>query len=102
LSVGAVVITTDGEPMNELIDHEHGILIPPARTGTKELAERYFVDAQGIETAVNRALSLSPQECEQVGFAARSLFLRNDRSFRMRFPAVLDSDPYRVGMAYRV
>lgn len=100
LSVGAVVITTDGEPMNELVGHDRGILIPAARTGKKELAARYFVDSQGIEAAVAQALSLTQQEYERLGLAARAFFKRNDRDFRMRFLSALADEPWRLGTAY--
>lgn len=101
LSVGAVVITTDGEPMNELVTPDHGILIPPARLGTRLLALCYYVDTQGIETAVAKALALSPSECKRIGDAARTFFIRSDRSFRVRLPSVLVNDAYRVGTGYR-
>lgn len=101
LSVGAVVIATDGEPMNELVTPNHGLLIPPARSGTRSLSPCYYVDAQGIEAAVAQALALSPQECERIGYAARTFFVRNDRSFRVRLPSVLVDDAYRAGAGYR-
>lgn len=102
LSVGAVVITTDGEPMNELVTPDRGILIPPARLGTRLLALCYYVDAQGIEAAVATALALSPAECERIGQTARTFFVRSDRSFRVRLPSVLVSDAYRFGTGHRV
>lgn len=101
LSVGAVVITTDGEPMNELVTPNHGILIPPARLGTRLLALCYYVDAQGIESAVAKVLALSPAECERIGCAARAFFVRCDRSFRVRLPLVLVNDAYQAGTGYR-
>src|SRR5690606_2071978 len=42
MSVGAVILTTDGEPMNELVRPGRGLLIEPARVGTLGLARRHF------------------------------------------------------------
>lgn len=94
LSVGAVVITTDGEPMNELITADRGILIPAARIGTKLLASSYYVDSAGIEAAVAQALALPSADCERLGRAARAFFLDNDRAFRMRMSRLFADDSY--------
>lgn len=91
LGVGAIVITTDGAPMNELVTPERGLLIPPARVGTLNLAPRYFVDIAGIEAAVETALRLTPAQRAAMSAAARRLFLDNDLAFRQRLVAVLAS-----------
>ena len=84
LSVAAVVLATDGAPMNELVTPERGLLIPPARTGTLNLAPRYFVDVAGIEEAVESALRLDQEQRALLGNAARRFFLDNDQAFRQR------------------
>ena len=91
LSVGAIVLTTDGAPMNELVTPERGLLIAPARVGTLNLAPRYFVDIAGIEAAVETALRLNPDQRAAMSAAARLFFLDNDRAFRKRFIAALAS-----------
>ena len=85
MSVGAVILTTDGEPMNELVRPGSGLLIEPARVGTLGLARRHFVDAAGIERAVARALAMADTEVEAMGAAARAAFEAMDRDFRTRF-----------------
>ena len=82
LGVGAVVLATDAAPMNELVTPERGLLVPWTRSDRRGLVDFHFVDAAGIEAAVERALALTADECERIGQAAREFFLDNDRRFR--------------------
>jgi glycosyltransferase involved in cell wall biosynthesis len=85
LSVGAVVLTTDAEPMAELVAAQRGIHIPVAGSRTDGLARRYFVDGEGIAAAVEQALALDAAALARLSHAARSYYLCNDRAFARRF-----------------
>ena len=89
LSVGAIVLATDGAPMNELVTPERGVLIRPARTGVLNLAPRYFVDIAGVEAAVEAALRLDTDQCASLSSAARRFFLDNDSEFRRRLLPII-------------
>ena len=89
LGVGAVTLTTDGAPMNELVTPERGLLIPVARTGRQAAATTWLADASEIAEAVERALALDHAQCEALGRAGRQFFLDNDRDFRVRMPKVV-------------
>lgn len=84
MSAGAVTITTAAEPMNELVTAQRGILIPPKTSLRSELVSRYYVDAAGIEEAVERALALSTVEIEWLSRQARDFYLNNDAAFCTR------------------
>ncbi|HEY0178506.1 MAG TPA: glycosyltransferase [Dokdonella sp.] len=84
MSVGAVVLATDAPPMNEMVTPQRGVLAPYARTGTQRLATTYFVDAAGVEAAVERMLALTPDARASLGAEARAWYERNDREFRRR------------------
>lgn len=86
LSVGAIVLTTDGAPMNELVAPERGLLIPPARTERLKLSPRYFVAVEAIESVVERALALDDAQVAGLSSAARDFFVAGDRAFRQRLP----------------
>jgi glycosyltransferase involved in cell wall biosynthesis len=90
LSTRAVVLTTDGAPMHELVTPERGLLITPARTGTLNLSPQYFVDVAGIEAAVVRALALDDSQRAALGAAARRYFEQSDATFRAALPTALD------------
>ena len=89
LSTGAVLLTTDGAPMHELVTSERGLLIAPATTGTLNLSPQYFVDVAGIEAAVERALALDDAQRTRLGTAARRYFEQADAAFRVALPAAL-------------
>ncbi|MBS0383321.1 MAG: glycosyltransferase family 4 protein [Proteobacteria bacterium] len=86
MSVGAVVITLDAPPMNEMITPERGILLPTSRTGTQHLATTYHFDATAMEAAIARAIAMPDAECERLGLAARAWY----EAERTAFPGRLD------------
>ena len=86
LGVGAIVLTTDAEPMNELVTSERGILSPPASTRNDNLATSYLVEVAAIEAAVEAALAMDEASVARRSRAARDFFLRNDAAFRQHFP----------------
>lgn len=84
MGVGAVVVTLDAPPMNEMITPERGALIPYSRTGRQSLATTYFYDGAALEQAIERLLATSDDELTRMGSAARAWFEDNDRAFRTR------------------
>lgn len=86
LGVGAINITTDGEPMNELVTPAHGLLVPPARIGELGLARRFFVDADGVEQVVKQALRLDAGMLEAMSVRARAAYEAIDAGFRRELP----------------
>jgi len=89
LSVGAVTLTLDAAPMNELVTAERGVLVPVARTGTQYLATTNFFDDTSMETTIERLIGLSDAECARIGAAARAWFIENDQAFAHRLDAAI-------------
>ncbi len=89
MGVGAVVVTLDAPPMNEMITSARGALVPYSRTGMQSLATTYFYDEAALEAAVERLLATSDAELERMGSAARTWFENNDRAFRERIAAAI-------------
>lgn len=80
LTTRAVVVTTDGSPMNEHVRPEHGFLVPPAAIGRRHFAADHLVDPREIVRAVRCAAALPDGERERMGDAARAHALaRNER-----------------------
>ena len=80
-AMSALVLTLDAPPMNELITTDSGILIPtttstPLRSGTN-----FATTETLIEEAVDKALSLSPRDRQELGQAARRAYEADQRSF---------------------
>lgn len=84
MSVGAVMLTTNAPPMNELVTPERGILVRYARTGTQRLATTYFVDEEAAGAGVERMLALDATQRRILRERAREWYERNDLQFRQR------------------
>ncbi len=89
MGIGAVAITTDGPPMNELADASRAILVSAARTGTQHLAKTFFFDETAMAAAVERLREMPDEELRALGAAARRWFLENDAGFPARLSAAL-------------
>jgi len=84
MSVGAIVLTTDAPPMNEMVAADCGVRAAYSRTGMQRLATTYFVDPVALEAGVEHLLALDAEErCRRSG-AARAWWEANDRAFRQR------------------
>lgn len=84
MSVGAVVLTTDAPPMNELVVAERGVLIEYERVGRQHLAATYHVREDALERAVERVLAMDDARIDAIGAQARAWFERNDAGFADR------------------
>lgn len=79
-SNGALIITTNAPPMNELVTAEFGIGVPWRSTSRQRMATHYHVDVDELEKAIDLALSMPPETIDAVGAKARAAYLagRND------------------------
>lgn len=93
MSVGAVVITLDAPPMNEMITPTRGVLVPHARTGTQHLATTYHFDDAAMAAAIERALTLDDASCKALGAAARAWYEAERAAFPARLDAALRCPP---------
>jgi len=89
MSVGAVTITLDAPPMNELVTAQRGLLLPYARTASQYLATTYYFDEAAMTAAIEHALRLSDAECRAIGAHARTWYAENDAAFRQRVAAAI-------------
>ncbi|HKT38005.1 MAG TPA: glycosyltransferase, partial [Ktedonobacterales bacterium] len=92
MSVGAVVITLDAPPMNELVPPDCGLLVPPSvKTGRQHLATTYFFDDHAMEAAVEQAMAMDEETLQQMGDRARAQFLAGGASFAPRLLRVIEA-----------
>ena len=85
MSCGAVVVTTDAPPMNELVRPDRGLLVPAAALAPQGIGMLYRVDEAALEETIARALALPPEERARLGGNARAWFESNQEEFRERF-----------------
>ncbi|MGJ8694376.1 MAG: glycosyltransferase [Thalassotalea sp.] len=62
LSVGAIVLTTNAPPMNELINFDANCLIDFSRKETRYFSELFFVSEITLENSIAKALGWSDEE----------------------------------------
>lgn len=82
MSTGAVTLTTDAPPMNEIVTPDSGILVPATRSEPRHLGRRYFVDPAALEQAIENLIALSPTDKARIGAAARQRYETINREFR--------------------
>ena len=91
MGIGAVTITLDAPPMNEMIAPGRGLRVAISRTGTQNLATTYFFEAAAMAATIERAIALPDAELDAIGAAARAWFEGNDRAFRQRIGAAVEA-----------
>ena len=90
MSCGALVITTDGPPMNELIRPDRGILVKAPKTEARHLGTNFFVTPDALEAAIDRILVMPDEERSRLSQAARTWAQKNHETFQQRFTETLE------------
>jgi len=84
LGIGAVTITLDAAPMNELVAADHGLLVAARPIGTQNLSTIYTFDDADMERAITECIAMPDARVEEFSRAARAFYERNDRRFGER------------------
>lgn len=75
LSVRALVVTTDGAPMNQFVnDNDNGFLIPFVAEKPHSLGTHYTLDTRGFETTIQRVLDKTVDERREMGRRSREKY----------------------------
>ena len=90
LSAGAVVVTTDGPPMNEHVTSDCGVLVPFSHSAPRHLGTSYFVDGPALEKAIERLIAMPDAQKAALGRAARARYEAIDSEFRRRVRPVFE------------
>jgi hypothetical protein len=90
MSCGAVVVTTDAPPMNELVTSERGVLIRVARSEPMRRSMRNYIDVADIEAKLDGVFAMSPEHRGELGRKARAWYDDQDRRFESALLAFLD------------
>lgn len=90
MSVGAVIVTVDAPPMNELVTAERGLLVAWSGRGQQNLSQTYKFDTRSFEEAMAGAFGLSGVQRSALGSAARGWMVDNKATFAARLRGALD------------
>lgn len=93
-SVGALILTTNVAPMNELVDEKSGVLVGQPRTWWWQTKGDLFMplaraSVGEIEAGVEQILLMSVEERQRMGRRARSKFLE-DRTYFLNAMTALE------------
>ena len=91
MSCGAVVITTDAPPMNELVDAQSGLLVEVASSTPRHLGTCFQVDQRALEATITRVVAMDAEEKSRIGKHARAGFDAICRGFARRLRELLGS-----------
>lgn len=90
-STGAVIVTTNGSPMNELVTPDFGFGCSYSSTVTSKLAEEKMVSVDSICEAVGMIEKTPVKTLLALGKKARKDFLNNDKEFKELFISEIQS-----------
>jgi hypothetical protein len=93
LSVGAVTLTCDAAPMNELVTMQRGVLLAASAGARHNLVELALFEPQALERAVHQCAAMGPHEFERIGTQARDWFVANKQQFPARVRRALAELP---------
>lgn len=89
-STGAIVITTNGTPMNEFINSEFGYICPASFTSKKDLATMSHVSIGGITDAVIKCSRLSDSRISEMSQKSRQSYLDGEKQFKETFLNIIN------------
>ena len=95
LSCSALLIATDGAPMNEHVRSQFGLLVKAASTAKRHLGTNYFVDRNALAAAIETAIATPWSRKAAMGELARRRFVDIDRGFRENVGALLGANGQR-------
>ena len=86
MGLGAIVLSTDAPPMNELVTDDRGILVAYDRTSQQGLGTNYYASVASIEAGVERLLAMDEQKKQRLRDNARAWFHDNHAQFTAALP----------------
>lgn len=89
MACGAVVVSTDGPPMNELVSRQTGFLVDYARTEPRHLGTNYCVDQAALEKTIQTILATPADILADMGQRARADFVTRRPGFITRLDEAL-------------
>lgn len=83
-AMGALVVTLDAPPMNELVRPEFGILVRTTGSVPLNMGIRHDTTIDLLEEAIDRVESLAPRQRSEMGACSRQAFEQDQRQMLKR------------------
>jgi len=87
-SIGALVLTLDAPPMNELIDSSCGVLVQYSKSEPFNNGTRYFADPYLIEQAIIKVIDMPLAIRKSLGENAKVRYMKERGEFLMNIKNV--------------
>lgn len=84
MSTGAVIVTTDAEPMREFV-RGNGFLIKPVHYSKMALGQLAHINSQTLANTIKIVEQYPYETLLDIGKVSRQMFLENDKLFKHRF-----------------
>ena len=91
LSCGALLITTDAPPMNEVVGDSGAFLVPVSASEPMGSGTRYFFAEEAFFDVVERVIRLGDAERGALSRSSRAFYERSREEFRTRLKDVIDN-----------
>ena len=88
-SMGALIVTTNAPPMNELVDETCAVMVSPVRTEKQHFGVLNFIDIAGFEKAIEQVLQMPQDLRASMGANARQRYLLDREQFQSQLIAQL-------------
>lgn len=92
-SIGALILTLDAPPMNELIDRRSGILIPVTKRQPHLNGFRYIATPSAIKQRIVEVTAMSPSERAVLGANAKNRFEKEKELFFQKLTSIVADFP---------
>jgi glycosyltransferase involved in cell wall biosynthesis len=101
MACGAIVVTTDAPPMNELVAPDRGVLVRVGRSEPMCRSTKNFVDVEDLEAKLNLVFAMSTEQRAALSRNARAWYEAQDQRFEACLRAFLDEveQPVVAGVA---
>jgi len=93
MSCGAVVVTTDAPPMNELVEVDRGVLVQVEHSEPMRRGVKNFVEVADLERKLEAVFAMTPTERDELGRKARAWFEAQDRRFHAALHELIADAP---------
>lgn len=90
MSTGAIIITTDAEPMRDFVNG-NGVLVKPSFKQRFNLGVLNKCKSDDVYKAVLNTMKFSQSQKEEMSLRSREIFLNNDKFFRTTFKNFIDT-----------
>jgi len=90
-SCSAVIITTNGAPMNEFVTKDNGFFVERRGTQKKQIVQISIISELSLSKAIKQVEQTSIETLIEMGKKSREMFLSDDKQFKTKLLTVINN-----------